>query len=530
MAEAIRKVKADLGPNAIILHSRDLSRGLWGWFSRAGVEVTAGVDVKPPSSPNPRSDESSNKRLKSNGRSTKRGARLDVKVSDVPFSVVEDVAPLLDKNSEENPLLGKPVLGEDHPLLALSRKIVEENSGSNGKQNIQAPPPPASEPPSHEQNKKLEMRLANLENRLIKLTGLIETLTPSMSIDGQSSIPKPAQELYRHLIDQDVEESLAKSIALQIAEESGEKEDGWASLQSHMTSKISVAAPIALDRKEDKPKVLMLVGPTGVGKTTTLAKISAQYRYNPNTKTRPKIAFITADLYRLAAVEQLQKYTEILGVDLEVTYSPEEVRQALKKHQDAHLILFDTAGTCQRNLPQMSTLAAIVEACNPDEVHLVISTTTKYSDMVDIVDHFKEIKPSRLLFTKIDESTTFGPIFNIISKYKMPISYLTTGQNVPEDIERAQPERIAKLLLSKPIVNRTIESNAADESEEAKPVSAPSLGNPPSNNSSLNNPTMNNPDSKDSSSKAGAASSVAVAAEPERENKKQELCNEITNS
>jgi flagellar biosynthesis protein FlhF len=200
----------------------------------------------------------------------------------------------------------------------------------------------------------------------------------------------------------------------------------------------------------------MLVGPTGVGKTTTLAKISAQYRYALNNKFKPKIVFITADLYRLAAVEQLQKYTEILGVDLEVTYSPEEVKQALKKHKDAHLILFDTAGTAQRNMPQISTLCGIVDAAEPSEVHLVLSSTTKYSDAIDIIEHFKDMQPSRLIFSKIDESTTYGTILNICMKYKIPISYVTTGQNVPEDIECARPERIAKLLLTKPTVNRSM--------------------------------------------------------------------------
>jgi len=107
-------------------------------------------------------------------------------------------------------------------------------------------------------------------------------------------------------------------------------------------------------------------------------------------------------------------------------------------------------------MPQMSILAGIVEASHPSEVHLVISSTTKYSDMVDVVDHFMEVHPSRLIFTKIDESTTYGPLLNTMVKYKIPISYLTTGQNVPEDIERARPERIAKLLLNQPTVNRAV--------------------------------------------------------------------------
>jgi flagellar biosynthesis protein FlhF len=182
------------------------------------------------------------------------------------------------------------------------------------------------------------------------------------------------------------------------------------------------------------------------------------------------MAFITADLYRLAAVEQLQKYSEILGVDLEVTYSPEEVKDALKKHKNDHLLLFDTAGTCQRNMPQMSTLGSIIDASEPTEIHLVLSATTKFSDMIDIIEHFKSVKPTHFIFTKIDESTTFGPLLNIISKYKTPISYLTTGQNVPEDIEIAKPERIAKLLLQKPTVNRSF--------KQEKPASSKKETNP----------------------------------------------------
>ncbi len=279
-------------------------------------------------------------------------------------------------------------------------------------------------------------------------------------------------------MEQDVDEHLALSIATQLAESTDAQDDVWTALKAYLVSKIPVAPPFDLPVSPGKPKVLMLVGPTGVGKTTTLAKISAQYRYNPDTRMRPKIVFVTADLYRLAAVEQLQKYTDILGVELEVTYSPDEVRQALKKHKDAHLILFDTAGACQRNLPQMSTLGAIVDASHPDEVHLVLSATTKFSDMVDVVEHFKEIKPTRLLFTKIDESTTYGPILNTVTKFKMPISYLTTGQNVPEDIERARPERIAKMLLTKPAVNRCIEETAGPPAADIPNVQKPPADEP----------------------------------------------------
>lgn len=453
MAEAMRMVKAELGPNAVILHSRDLRRGLLGIFSRAGVEVTAGVDLKQSAPQSPPLGGETKLQRKAAPNNVQRGGRFDARVSDAPESRMDEPASLLGGGVEKNSLLPKPEMGENNPLLALSRKIVEENAAN--KANAAAKPS-FDEPKPAINEKKLEERLMNLENRLIKLTGLIESLAPAIVSGDVSPIPIHTRDLYNHLLEQDVDEHLALSIAAHIAETTDEKDDVWTALKAHLISQIPVSPPIELTAQEGNPKVIMLVGPTGVGKTTTLAKISAQYRYNPETKTRPRIVFITADLYRLAAVEQLQKYTEILGVDLEVTYSPEEVRQALIRHRDAHLILFDTAGTCQRNLPQMSTLGAIVDATVPDEVHLVISATTKYSDMVDIVEHFKEIKPSRLLFTKIDESTTYGPILNTVSKFKTPISYLTTGQNVPEDIERARPERIAKLLLTKPAVNRSI--------------------------------------------------------------------------
>jgi len=467
MAEAMRMVKAELGSNAIILHSRDMSRGLLGWFGKGGVEVTAGVDPKKssPGATGPKFKSNPTPNQTPNARSQRRGGNLDIKIVD-DQPILNDLPPLNDPSAQftngknDNPLLNTPMHKGDNPLLALSKKIVAENNNSKNPSAFPSSPLNEQQPPNNRkpagEEKILDKRLSDMEKRLIRLTGLIENLAPSLASGDIPSIPTHTRELYNHLLEQDVDEHLALNIASTIAENTDDEDDVWTSLKSYLISKIKTVAPIELGQPGEKPKVVMLVGSTGVGKTTTLAKISAQYRYNPKSKTRPKIVFITADLYRLAAVEQLQKYTEILGVELEITYSPDEVRQALKKHKDAHLILFDTAGTCQRNMPQMSNLGAIVDACNPDEVHLVISATTKYSDMIDIVDHFKDIKPTRLLFTKIDESTTYGPLFNTVVKFNIPISYVTTGQNVPEDIEKAKSDRIAKLLLTKPTVNRSI--------------------------------------------------------------------------
>lgn len=454
MAEAMKMVKTELGAQAVILHSRDMRKGLLGWFMGGGVEVTAAVDMRKNTNP----EQDSSLRLSSNNKKN-TGSKVDFKVSDQ-----KNTKPPKQKTPQKPPANNEDV----NPLLALSQKLIEENQNikqQNPTQNGKSRPSPNPQSPHSQQpinNKNLEKRLEDMENKISKLTNLIENLAPSLASGDMPSVPSRTRDIYNHLLEQEVDESLALSIATQIAESTDEDDDVWTALKSYFVSRVHVSPSLELDMNAKRPKIIMLVGPTGVGKTTTLAKISAQYRYSKNAEKRPKIVFITADLYRLAAVEQLQKYTEILGVELEVTYSAEEVRQALKKHQNANLILFDTAGSCQRNLPQMSTLASIVESAQPTEVHLVLSSTTKFGDLIDIVEHFKNVKPNRLLFTKIDESTTVGPLFNTLEKYKIPLSYLTTGQNVPEDIEPARADRIAKMLMTKPVVNRSISMNPND--------------------------------------------------------------------
>lgn len=442
MPDAMKRVKAELGPNAIILHSRETGKGLLGLFGGRGVEVTAAVDdaVKLSSEKNrPAPAPPAAPALGSGG---------------VDFRIDDAATPMAPPSS---PFPAPPV-NEENPLLLLSKEIEKEKKAMAPPQSKQPAKPAAPKPKPAEAKKpdELEKRLGSLENQLVQLTDLIKKMSP-VSSGAESSIPIRTRDLYNHLLEQEVDESLALNLATQIADGSDDDDDVWTLLKARLIERIPVARPLELDFDAKRPKVIMLVGSTGVGKTTTLAKISALYRYNANAKTRPKIVFITADLYRLAAVEQLQKYTEILGVELEVTYSPDEVKQAINKHKNAHLILFDTAGACQRNAPQLDALAGIKEAAQPDEVHLVLSSTSKFSDMIDVIEHFKAVDPRRFIFTKIDESTTYGGVFNTLMKYQTPISYLTTGQNVPEDIESAKPERVAKLLLTKPAINRSIE-------------------------------------------------------------------------
>ena len=190
-------------------------------------------------------------------------------------------------------------------------------------------------------------------------------------------------------------------------------------------------------------KVVALVGPTGVGKTTTLAKLAANFAL----REKYRVALITADTYRIAAVEQLRTYAELIGIPLEVIYTPQELRNALVQHQDKQLVLVDTAGRSPANQPQMAELESLMAVDDSIEKQLVLSATTKFTECLDAVQRFKKANPQKYLFTKIDEACNLGTLVSLLYHSPKPLSYITTGQNVPDDIELADPERLTTLML-----------------------------------------------------------------------------------
>ncbi|MGM9580686.1 MAG: flagellar biosynthesis protein FlhF [Anaerovibrio sp.] len=212
-------------------------------------------------------------------------------------------------------------------------------------------------------------------------------------------------------------------------------------LEKYIRKAIRVANGITL--YSSKPKVVALIGPTGVGKTTTLAKIAAKFVLEQGAR----VALITADTYRISAVEQLKTYSDILGLPLEIVYNPEALRKAIEKHKDKQLILIDTAGRSQYNEYQMKELSGLLSIDADIEKHLVMSATTKTSDGVELLENFSICQPDRVIFTKVDETGTHGIILNILHRRKVALSYITNGQSVPDDIEPASVERLAELLL-----------------------------------------------------------------------------------
>ena len=197
---------------------------------------------------------------------------------------------------------------------------------------------------------------------------------------------------------------------------------------------------------EDGPRVILFIGPTGVGKTTTIAKLAGKLA----VEEKKKVALLTADTFRIAAAEQLRTYAGIMEVPFRVVYTKEEFRQALDSFNSFDYVFVDTAGHSDQNaekLGDMKELISILDGTVAYQCFLVLSATTKYKDLVRIVENYRHIAEYELIFTKLDETSAYGNLLNISLLTGKPIAYITCGQNVPNDIKVFDPQNMVKILL-----------------------------------------------------------------------------------
>ena len=193
---------------------------------------------------------------------------------------------------------------------------------------------------------------------------------------------------------------------------------------------------------------VVLVGPTGVGKTTTIAKLAGRLALIE----KKKVGLITIDTYRIGAVEQLKTYAEIMNIPFKVVITLKEMENAVSELEDCDVILIDTTGRSSKNTMQISELRAFTQKVNADHIALVISGTTKNRDIQTIINGYSEIGYEKIIITKLDETSSYGCIYNIIKKAQKPIAYITTGQNVPDDIRIPLKSEISKLILGEETV------------------------------------------------------------------------------
>lgn len=253
--------------------------------------------------------------------------------------------------------------------------------------------------------------------------------------------PAAFQSVKDHLINQEVDEDVIDEIILANLEQDQELTYHEA-LQKIKNYLESLFSKYQCGNVQFKQKFIHLVGPTGVGKTTTIAKLAAKSMIQDGKR----VALITTDTYRIAAIEQLKTYSNILDIPLEIAYTMEDYQKARLKFQEYDLVFVDTAGRNFRDPKYVAELGKIVDLEHDIETYLVLSATTKAKDLMMLFDQFKAIPLSKLIITKTDETSTYGALLNLIKKNGIGIAYLTHGQNVPDDIRLATPSLLAKLL------------------------------------------------------------------------------------
>ena len=207
--------------------------------------------------------------------------------------------------------------------------------------------------------------------------------------------------------------------------------------------------PIRIEREASHKKILMFVGPTGVGKTTTIAKLAARYAYKMSR--RYKVGIITLDTYRIGAVEQLMTYAKMMKLPIETVVDPSDFEEALESLKHNDYILIDTVGSSQHDKEKIEKLSNFLKVNTFAEINinLVLSAVTKYEDLMDIYKNFSILPIDTLIFTKLDETKTYGNIFSFLVETKKPISYFSIGQEVPDDLIEASAEYLLKGILDK---------------------------------------------------------------------------------
>ena len=263
----------------------------------------------------------------------------------------------------------------------------------------------------------------------------------------ETEIDKFMKLLHNTMLENEVDEQYAKEILDEIAQVNKPNmpfDYALANIYQKMILKFGM--PSCITPADKGIKMVFFLGPTGVGKTTTIAKIASIFRVDQ----KKKVALLTADTYRIAAAEQLRTYANILEVPFRIIYTVEEIEKAMEDFRDYDYILVDTAGHSHQNSTQKESMNNFIHSVDDKaqkEVYLVLSATTKYRDLISIADAYKEMTDFKLIFTKLDETTTLGNLLNLRLYTNAELSYVTYGQNVPDDIEEFNPQSTVKQLL-----------------------------------------------------------------------------------
>lgn len=365
MPEAMKKIRAELGGDAVILNSKVVqSGGFLGFFTKKNIEVIAAVDPS----------------LQKEHQQMIEQQQYEKKAK-VPFE-------------EKQVIKEESIVGQDNGQQQLLEEIA--------------------------QLKKLMAEIRVNEHPQAVL------------------YPGELKAIHQLLCEQEVSDAIQQELMNKlvekwyISEEKPSYREALHWLKAFMIEKVS---HLTFGKISYAKKYLNVVGPTGVGKTTTIAKIAA----DAVLKDKKKVAFITTDTYRIAAIDQLKTYARILCVPLEVCYTAEDFKEAVEKFRSYDVVLIDTAGRNFRNEQYVKDLQDMIQFDESMETYLVLSLTAKQKDMEEIYEQFSSVNINKFIFTKVDETANYGAIINMIDKYQIGVAYLTNGQDVPDDILPVNP-------------------------------------------------------------------------------------------
>ncbi|WP_352416881.1 flagellar biosynthesis protein FlhF [Clostridium tertium] len=281
---------------------------------------------------------------------------------------------------------------------------------------------------SQQLNKEINLtNTDNIKEEVKEIKDLLNTVIKNTNKEEEKDI------VLEYLKDIDIDDELIKEVLT-------DKYDNIDEFKTYFKELLENEIQVCTESLSGK---VVLVGPTGVGKTTTIAKLAGRLALIE----KKKVGLITIDTYRIGAVEQLKTYAEIMNIPFKVVITLKEMENAVSELEDCDVILIDTTGRSSKNTMQISELRAFTQKVNADHIALVISGTTKNRDIQTIINGYSEIGYEKMIITKLDETSSYGCIYNIIKKAQKPIAYITTGQNVPDDIRIPLKSEISKLIL-----------------------------------------------------------------------------------
>ncbi|MEW4454304.1 flagellar biosynthesis protein FlhF [Bremerella sp. JC817] len=379
MHEALELVRQELGPDAALLHTREVpQRGIWGLLGGKEIELAAAPDSN----------------LKSR------------------FEIEE---PEPEPEYEEGDLLEEP--NDIEQTYSSVEDILEQIE-------------PA-----------IEMSLA--DNLGIDL----ESLEFSQSFFSNTpALPPEIQQLRQRLIDAEVPPTLATTLCEKLlATYEGQTNFDETTLLEQLRRQIAGSINIGRDIDDPRlyPRVVAAIGPTGVGKTTTIAKMAARAKFDH----KRRVGLVTVDTYRIAAVDQLQTYAEIMDLPMKIVSTPMEVRNAINELSDCQQIFIDTAGRSPRDEVQVQQLRSLIKAASPDETYLVLSAPSSCKSLADAVEKFAPVAPTSWVLTKIDEVGSLGNTLRFLQDPQLPLAYVTNGQDVPQAIAAAEADDLVARIV-----------------------------------------------------------------------------------